>query len=723
MHMSLLKMSIAGAVMILAITVIRTLIINKVPKKTFLILWGIALVRLLTPFSFPSALSIYSLLGKATAAVVKNTQVVSFSPTISAEQIAVMPHSEPSPTATLSIWAVAWLIGAALCALFFTVIYWKWRKEFQTSLPLENAFARKWLQAHPLRRSISIRQSDLVSAPLTYGVRRPIILMPRKTNWKNERALKYVLEHEFVHIQRFDALTKLLLIVAVCVHWFNPLVWIMYGLANRDIELSCDETVVHRFGEITKTTYANILIYMEETRSDFSPLCNHFSKNAIEERITSIMKMKKTSVVRLLAAAGLIVSVTLVFASSASRALENETAYLTEDAGGASLEEMAYPELLKEYEDFGITDEGGILYYKGEAVRFFLDGYEDEKGGIISRHTSFNEAGTVDVHTVRSDTKNEDGSTTLFGKISAIVPYTQEEFEARDVSQYRKKTENEEVTATEQGSDNEKTTAQYLKSFEGYGITYQKTGDNSGNIYWNGELAGSFWDKKPDGSIILIESELFSDVAVHTVYDENGKLVGISYSSGDTSSSPSASIQEDVMFSQDENGEIYYSMDGARTFMSEEEFQEKYPQTEAEWWTYEEYKAWLENEKVQLQSMIGEKAWTSGQGNFVWTQELVDESIAMYEEILKEIENGAMVSKTADDGTDDFMISYVPENNATVQEYQIYIKLNSGDEKIFGPYETANELLAVLKPFCDEQVRLRNMLQSEADEIIEKYTN
>ena len=57
--MNLLQMSFTGAVMILAVTVIRAIAINKVPKKTFLVLWGIALVRLMIPFSLPSWSSIY----------------------------------------------------------------------------------------------------------------------------------------------------------------------------------------------------------------------------------------------------------------------------------------------------------------------------------------------------------------------------------------------------------------------------------------------------------------------------------------------------------------------------------------------------------------------------------------------------------------------------------------------------------------------------------------
>ena len=63
--------------------------------------------------------------------------------------------------------------------------------------------------------------------------------------------------------------------MVLCVHWFNPLVWVMYILANRDIELSCDEAVVRLFGENAKTDYAQALISMEETRSGLTPLCNN----------------------------------------------------------------------------------------------------------------------------------------------------------------------------------------------------------------------------------------------------------------------------------------------------------------------------------------------------------------------------------------------------------------------------------------------------------------
>lgn len=326
--MSLLQMSFAGAVMILAIIVIRALAINLLPKKTFLVLWGIVVMRLLLPFSIPSAFSVYSLIGNHAPTVnpAKGPQAVGMLPTEIAGQMTVVPNSSSNTASPISMWVIVWTVGMLVCALVFAAAYWKCRQEFHTSLPVDNDFIKGWLSSHRLKRVISVRQSSRFSAPLTYGVFRPVILMPTSTDWENTKSLQYVLTHEYVHIQRFDSVTKLVLIAVLCVHWFNPLVWAMYILANRDIELSCDEAVVRLFGESTKAAYARSLISMEETRSGLTPLCNNFNKNAIEERITAIMKIKKTSIFSLVLAVALIVGVTTVFATSAfaSSAKESE---------------------------------------------------------------------------------------------------------------------------------------------------------------------------------------------------------------------------------------------------------------------------------------------------------------------------------------------------------------------------------------------------------------
>jgi hypothetical protein len=130
-----------------------------------------------------------------------------------------------------------------------------------------------------------------------------------------------------------------MLAAALCAHWFNPLVWVMYVLANRDIELSCDENVVRTLGEKTKSAYALTLIGLEEQRSGLSPLVSNFAKNAIEERIVSIMKIKKTSLVGILLAVVLVAGTTTAFATAAVNAA-TDGKDLTEDpiTGGAGFQ-------------------------------------------------------------------------------------------------------------------------------------------------------------------------------------------------------------------------------------------------------------------------------------------------------------------------------------------------------------------------------------------------
>lgn len=457
--MSLLQMSFLGTVIILLIVVLRAVLISRLPKKTFLILWWIALIRLLVPFSIKSVTSIYSLLQSIYSDInpVRTAQTTTFLPIHgNMPEIANgLSEAMVQRTESISILSVIWLAGLLLCFGFFAVSYIKCYREFRFSLPVENDILEAWKEKHPLKRSLSIRQTETIAAPLSYGVIRPVILMPKNTEWKNIYQLRYVLEHEYVHIRRLDMLTKLIMIAAVCIHWFNPLVWVMYILFNRDLELSCDETVVRRFGMDIKSVYATALISMEEKKSGLTPLCNSFSKNAIEERIRAIMKIKKTSKFAVIISVVLVICVTGGFATSAS-SLEKNT-----------------------------------------------------------------------------ETAQENGETT---------------------------------------------------------------------------------------------------VALNEV-----------------------NIREDESLSS----------------------------SDVEWWTAEEYAKWLDEEKEVLQSMIGEKAYTGGDGWFVWTQEKVDETIALYEDNLQKIKDGMKLSKSSDDAVG-ITMAYSPENiEYAKQEAETVTENKDSNENVF----------------------------------------
>lgn len=378
LHMSLLQRSFSGAVLILVIAVIRAAAINRLPKKTFLILWWIVLLRLLVPFSVSSAWSVYSILERnAPAWRIYEMPMDSIIPAGHKEQREMTEKdtaSEPSAGEaaglgfsagpahadgllqpgnignSVSLWSVLWLVGTLLCGMFFAVSYLRCRLEFRTSLPVQNDFVKRWLKENRLMRPVSVRQSDRISAPLTYGILRPVILMPKHTDWKKEGQLSFVFLHEYVHIRRYDTATKLLIALALCIHWFNPFVWGMYVLFNRDMELACDESVVRRAGKEARSTYASMLISMEAEKSGLLPLCNHFSKNVIEERITAIMKIKKTSVFAVLTAAVLTILAAAAFGTTAA---------------GGGLEKRSMPD-----ESFSAEE-----YEKLFALQF--EGYED----------------------------------------------------------------------------------------------------------------------------------------------------------------------------------------------------------------------------------------------------------------------------------------------------------------------------------------------------------
>ena len=574
--MRFLHMSIAGGIMILAITLIRALTINRLPKKTFLALWSAALLRLLIPFSLPSAFSLYSLIGRNVPAMTTNAPAAIL-PALSMEVVNTASTSIPARTGAISAWYIAWIIGMAICTIAFAAVYRKSLREFQMSLPVENPAAQRWLQNHPLRRKISIRQSDRVSSPLTFGVLHPVILMPKKTDWVDQTALKYVLEHEFVHIQRFDTISKLFLIAAVCAQWFNPLAWVMYILANRDLELSCDETVVRRFGANVRASYAKVLIRMEETRSGFAPIGSHFSKNAIEERITAIMKIPKITIVSLAAAACIVAGTVTVFATSAP---SNES--------GASAVKTA----------------------------------QSESGGISAA-----ERGAA---AVEAATANASGG----------------------------------AQAVESG-EGLKPDAEYLSA----GITEQK-----GKWYYQGKPIAAIYDD--DGGIYL-DDEAAEDAAdslcLNIRRDGEGAISGVDVITREefrdrymNANPPASTLDESTLMSwvDPADGRTYYSFDEGKTFeaLTDEEFEARFPTPDVEWWTYDEYKAWLADEKVQLQSMLGETGWVNGQ-KFTWTQEEIDELVDLYESILEDMKNGVLYSKSID-GQDDMLMSYDPADVA-----------------------------------------------------------
>ena len=348
--MTLVQMSIAGGLMILAILAARAPLLCRLPKTTFLVLWACVALRPLVPVAIPANLNAYTLLADVTANLSVDTptdgeraasKTTSFSEqgseapspgkdnpsckdtTASFERLGQHGSSDEtasSPVLTLLAsfpWRTVWAIGAITCAAGISIPYIRCRREFRSSLPVRNDFVTAWLAAHRLRRPIEIRQTRRVSSPLTYGVLRPVILMPVDFDWEDARRAGYILEHEFVHIRRCDVVWKAVLATCTCIHWFNPLVWAMNVFANRDLELACDSSVVRRAAGDARSDYAHVLIEMMEKtlRRAKQPLCSSFGATANMERIRSIMTTRKTTVAAIVVSAALVTGIPLAFAT------------------------------------------------------------------------------------------------------------------------------------------------------------------------------------------------------------------------------------------------------------------------------------------------------------------------------------------------------------------------------------------------------------------------
>lgn len=462
--MTLLKMSLSGAVLVCVVAIVRSLAVHRLPKRALLALWWMALARLLLPVSLPSPVSVYTLL-EVRDYVVSETYVAP-APALPAAPEALPAVSQgnavsspgalaPSPGAVARLQLV-WAVGSVGCALFFALASVRCRREFRTSLPVADRAVQEWLAGHPLRRPVEVRTSDRVSAPLTYGILRPVILLPEGFDCGDAAQLGYVLTHEWVHIRRFDGLAKLLIAAAACLHWWNPFVWVLSALFNRDLELACDEEVVRRHGVASRAAYARALITLEERKSGLAPFCSSFNHNAMEERIVAIMKIRNLSTRAAALSAATVFAVGALFATSAAVGVPSQTAHaLTSTGSGESFPAYApvervdwkeERELLESFEKFGISyDSDGKIYFHGERVRWFWDGYEIwEDGSLLGwsmRYEYLDRDGTVDVHTLHECIDNGDGSLDYYGPLKDIVAYSQQEFDSRTYESIRKTAE------------------------------------------------------------------------------------------------------------------------------------------------------------------------------------------------------------------------------------------------------------------------------------------
>lgn len=312
--------AVSGSVMIFVIALLRLTAGKRLPRALFPALWCAAAFRLLLPVRLPSALSVWNLTAGESRAARTAAQI--------SEHLTPFPSLTAAPAAQeaaaqLSLPVMIWAAGALLLGAYFLAGWLRFTRRFAGAAPIGNETIDSCVEAFGFRRPPVIRCTTDSRAPLTYGVRRPVVLLPADLLADRE-ALRMILTHELAHIRRRDCLRKLLFTLCLCVYWWNPVCWGMVLLANRDLELACDALTLRYLGRDRRKTYALTLLELAARQAQPHPLCSGFGKPAAEERIQAIMKAKKIPVYLTILAVVLAAAVVTVFATQAEPAAAPE---------------------------------------------------------------------------------------------------------------------------------------------------------------------------------------------------------------------------------------------------------------------------------------------------------------------------------------------------------------------------------------------------------------
>jgi len=280
-----LNKSIAAIWMILAVLLLRV-VLKRLPKWIYCVLWIMVGIRLLCPIGFQSEWSVIS-----SVHTVPEVIMYSAEPSIDSGFESVDQWVNPKlpaggssdslngdqPMAVVIEYAsYIWTAGIVLLTIYSTV---RWLR------------LRKWVRA-----SIKVKERvyicDDISAPFILGVFRPKVYLPSTLR---EEQMKIVLDHENAHLNRDDHWTKMIGFILVILHWFNPLVWLAYQKMSEDIELACDEKVIRNVDEADKRKYIQVLLDLSQVRSVLINTPLAFGEVAVKRRVSSIVQYKRQS--------------------------------------------------------------------------------------------------------------------------------------------------------------------------------------------------------------------------------------------------------------------------------------------------------------------------------------------------------------------------------------------------------------------------------------------
>ena len=546
--MNLVQMSITAGILIIGITVFRTLFIHRVPKRVMVLLWEIAILRLILPFVVPLP---FPGLGDIGGITIDSNRMEMVSVTvgdIAPGMLRQMTGQGPATEGSTDVVAVSakvvsldesyllWGIYGAVAILMLLgslYLYFRDSQFFREGLLMperEKRFLLLGLEEKDRKRleRITFRTSDRTASPVTYGVFRQAIVFPKGLYQSTEKEIIFWLRHELVHIRHHDNLKKVIAHGVLCLHWFNPLVWLMYFLFNRDMELLCDETVV-RAKQESRKDYALALLSMAQQKSMGFQTGLGFGRNAVTERITAVMKFKGVTVKGILGAVLAVIVALTIFGSH----------YVSYAADGGNTVEYLNTANVAEYTVTmdtetaeNIAEDDGPLVFGFASSNAYVTGdgqMESAQLGAadVTEETTY--------WTVEADTVATADSTTKVGS----KDYVKGAEEAED-TEYTG-----DVAEVAEGTDSAAQVGRSIESiideYREFGLSIQVT-DNDYQLYYKNEPVYFFADntvpeeKGFSGRLFLSEpNEKNGKTGVITQYDSNGKISGLRHLSEEES--------------------------------------------------------------------------------------------------------------------------------------------------------------------------------------------
>ncbi len=281
--LKILNLAISASWLIVAVIVVRILL-KKVPKWIFCLLWGLVAIKLICPFSLESALSLIpsSEVVPADIVIDQKPQIDSgmrvidnaVNPVIESNFAPNVENSVNPMQVVVYVASIVWIMGfAGLCIYAFLSYVLLWKK-VRTTVAIRG----------------NVRECDEVQSPFILGIFCPLIYVP--SGMKSE-TLDLVIAHEEAHMKRKDHWWKPLGFALLSVYWFNPLCWVAYILLCRDIEAACDEKVIRDKDREYIAAYSQALLDCSIQRRMIAACPLAFGEIGVKERVRSVLSYRK----------------------------------------------------------------------------------------------------------------------------------------------------------------------------------------------------------------------------------------------------------------------------------------------------------------------------------------------------------------------------------------------------------------------------------------------